>query len=399
LLAGALVLLTHAAVRHTVDRGTAHFTVLLMAVSPWLWFMSGEFMPHPLAATCTIASLLAAVRLRGGAGPRWVLVAGFSLGLLATVRPLDAALAALLVCACLVAPGAPRRLVALVASGVLAMAIAAVVLPYNHALTGRATYTPQMLWTDRRWGPGTDRLGFGGDIGIREWSNIDPLPGHGVADVLVNLNRNLAITQAELLGWCVGSLLLFVVGLALRPPRGNTAPWRSLVGLFVGGYCLYWFSGGPDLGARYWYPALPGFAVLSVLGATALCRVWQHPRSGAAVLRSAIVLTLAALVSVVPARAVTKFHGYRLIGSDVAALVRSEGIRNSVVFLRTPQRSRYQAAFHLNSVPLGDDNVFARDAGAASRAAVLRAFPGRTVWVLEADSLSGVLRVAARPDA
>src|SRR5262249_11391732 len=130
----------------------------------------------------------------------------------------------------------------------------------------------QQLWTDRAWGPGVDRLGFGRDIGIRAWPNIDPLPGHGLPDVILNLNKNLFQTNVDLFGWGCGSLLL-VLGFALSG-RLRTADRfvLALAAAFPVGYSAYWFSGGPDHGARYWFAMLVPLVWLTARGWHAILR-------------------------------------------------------------------------------------------------------------------------------
>src|SRR6266545_1669429 len=59
ILGGVLILLGHALVRRRCDRGTANVTVLLLAVSPWLIFMSAEFMAHPLTGVLVLLAALA----------------------------------------------------------------------------------------------------------------------------------------------------------------------------------------------------------------------------------------------------------------------------------------------------------------------------------------------------
>lgn len=398
-LAGVTVLVAHRLVGSLADRGTANTAILLLAASPWMLFMSGEYMPHPLALCCALLAFLAAVRLREGASIAWTVPAGASLGLLALVRPLDAALAAVLVTLLLAvsAEGRTRISAVPIIAGLSAL-VAAVVVPYNRLLTGSSRYTPQMMWTDRRWGPGLDRIGFGSDIGIRAWPNIDPLPGHGAADVVLNLNKNLFITQLDLFGWSFGSLLLCVVALAIARRDALRSPWWWMVGLFVVGYSAYWFSGGPDLGARYWYPAIVGFTVLTVAGAVALARGWARPRGARGVAAVVALASVAALLTNVPSMAVGKYYRYRGVGGDVRALADSAGIHDALVFVRTSDRPRYQSAFNLNPVPLdAPGNIYAVDAGPASRARVVQRLPDRPVWLIATDSVTEVFHVLAGP--
>ncbi|MEP7344903.1 MAG: hypothetical protein ABI877_06545 [Gemmatimonadaceae bacterium] len=386
LIAGATVRIAHGVVRRMTDRGTANVTTALLVLSPWLLFMSGEFMPHPLAALLSVIALYGCERMsRERWIDRWLVVAGGSLGALALVRPLDAALMATLLVARIFTTSRvwQHAVTRIAVVGAVSALLAAIVLPYNKALTGSATYTPQMMWTDRRWGVGTDRLGFGPDIGIRAWDNIDPLPGHALPDVVMNLNKNLFVTQTDLLGWGIGSLALVLLLIVWKRSEDRRAIWLGYFTLFVAGYSAYWFSGGPDLGARYWYPALLSLVVLTVLGARRLASAWPLPNAGFRLGVTVLVLSLGAWVAFVPSQGIRKYHGYRGITGRIRFLADSARLDGALVFVRSPDREDYQQAFSLNSIPLDRSaNVYAADAGAASREAVRARFPQRPVWVI-----------------
>ncbi len=392
-LAGLLVLLGHAWVRHRWDRGTANVTVLLLTVSPWLTFMSAEFMSHPLTGVLVLLALLAFDRA-AGRGPdwaRWAILAGLAAGALMLTRPMDAALMmAALGLTILIERRVFRAWPAIATAGLTAAAVAALVFPYNQAVTGRADYPPHLAWSDYRWGPGVDRLGFGPEIGIRAWPNLDPVPGHGVVDVILNANKNLFMTNIELFGWAAGSLV--VIGLALglaRWSRGDV-PILALPATFILGYSAYWFSGGPDLGARYWYPLLVPLAVLTARGAQMLSAT-LHPggtqsHAGARIGALLLAASLSASVATLPWRAVTKHYRYRGIGGEVRALAASHRFEHALVFVRAANRQQYQSAFNLNP-PTFDDGqtIYAQDVGPAHRAVVVGRFADRPVWVIGRD--------------
>ena len=389
LLAGLLVVLAHAWIRLRVDRGTANATVLLLALSPWLIFMSAEFMGQPLSAVLVVLALLAFDRAsrRERRWPAWAGVAGLAAGALMLTRPMDAVLT---VAALGVTAAVDRRLhrawPAVLIAGVLTAGLAGLMFPYSRAVTGRADYPPHLAWSDYRWGPGVDRLGFGPDVGIRAWPNLDPLPGHGPADVILNTNKNLFMTNVDLFGWAAGSLLLVWIAMGLARWRRADAPVLALVLMFVAGYNVYWFSGGPDLGARYWYPLVVPFAALSARGAQMLAERIRSPVSFSGGARVALVLALASLVAgstMIPWRAATKHYRYRGVTGEIRALAAEHGFEGALVFVRSPNRRDYQSAFSLNPPTLERaGTIYAFDAGPPSRAAVVRRFGDRPVWVI-----------------
>jgi hypothetical protein len=388
-LGGLLLVAGHALLRHVYDRGTANVAVLLLAFSPWLVFMSGELMPHPLTALLATLAMLSFERAtgRGAQTSRWAIAAGLTMGLLALTRTFDAALVAAGVGLAALLDGRLRRAIPAAALAALVAApVASTAFAYNRAVTGQATYPPHLAWSDRHWGPGVDRLGFGPDVGIRAWPNLDPLPGHGVADAILNANKNAFMSNVELFGWGFGSLAFVALLLAL----GRWGADRGMIafcGVFVLGYSTYWFSGGPDLGARYWYPLIVPLAGLTVRGAQALtARLTQsgrlsHPgaRVGSVLLAASVVAAL----TMMPWRAASKYYRYRGVGGQVRALAVSHGFDGALVFVRSQDPEDYQSAFVLNPPTLDDAaTIYARDVGPQHSAAVVAHFPDRVVWLI-----------------
>jgi hypothetical protein len=389
LLAGVAILLAHRLLLRLHGLAFANLATVLLAVSPWLLFTSASMMGHPLALVLALLVLLALAEGRPGQ-PGRALIAGLALGLLAITRPLDAAIVGLTAGLWIAARNLDGHDVvhairstalALVPLALAAAAVTCLGLAYNHALTGDALYTPQMMWTDRAWGPGTDRYGFGHDIGIRAWPGIDPLPGHGPADVVLNLNKNIVTAGTDLFGWAGGSLILVFLAFTLSDRLRAYRLEITLLITCIAAYSGYWFAGGPDLGPRYWYVAIPAFAALSIAGALALAR-WtrQGPRIAAAF----ALASIAALLVFVPWRAATRYYRYRDIGNEILTLERTHDWDNALVFVRAEGREGYQAAFNALDPRLEPGHaVYARDTGdAQSRAAVLRRFSDRVVWII-----------------
>jgi hypothetical protein len=351
--------------------------------------MSGEMMGHPLALVLALLVLVALEHGRPGR-PAASLLAGLALGLLAVTRPLDAAIMGFAAGLWIALDHLRNRTTAdalrltaitLGPLGLAAAAATAIGFAYNHALTGDPFYTPQMMWTDRAWGAGVDRYGFGPDIGIRAWPGIDPLPGHGPADVVLNLNKNMHAAGADLFGWAGGSLILIFLAFVLP---GRLREFRLEIALLftcIIGYSGYWFAGGPDLGPRYWYIAILAFIVLSLAGARALARSTGH---GARIGGAIALASAAALLVFLPWRAATKYYRYRDIGSEVRQLQRNHDWDNALVFIRGGGREALQAAFNFLDPRLEPGRpVFARDTGdPASNAAIFRRFPDRDVWIV-----------------
>lgn len=405
LLGGAATILGYRLFLTMYDRRTARLATLLFASSPWMLFLSMSFMTHQLALVLALAAILGVARARASGSSWSAFAGGLATGAVSLVRPLEGlAVAALAGLWSLGARGRRFRFApsaALVAGSVL---VGAAVLPYNALLTGSARTFPIMAYTDTHFAPGANAMGFGANRGLG-WSGLDPFPGHGWRDVVVNALLNGAQVNVELLGWPFSAALVVGLLFALRSSRVTRADWYNVAAIVVvvGLHAFYWFSGGPDFGARYWYllivpgVALAARAILSLDGAldegreTRVAESW--PTAGA------LVLVAFALLVYVPWRAAGKYHHYRGMRADVRALAAEHRFGDALVLVRGRRFPDYASAAVYNPVDLrGPSTIYAWDATPALRSQLLEAYAGRRVWILDGPSLTGRgFEVAAGP--
>lgn len=402
LLGAVAILLAHALVLRLFGRATANATVILLAVSPWLLATSSEMMAHAAALVWVLVALLAIDCQRGRRAGIWSLVAGVSLGALYVTRPFDAALLGTAAALWGWGLGGKRlSLGSLAVIAIVSLGIASTLFTYNAELTGSAGLPPFKQWSLGLFGPGVEVFGFGPKVGPPLWRNMDPLPGHGLADVVLNANKNFFLMSFELFGWATGSLILAVLACLLGPWRRADAIMFGVPLIVIVGHSFYWAPGGPDLGARYWYLIIVPLVVLTVRGAQMLALRLKDAgppnRAGARIAAAVFLASTAGFVCVMPWRSVTKYHRYRDIGNDVRGLARENNWDRVLVFLRSAERADYQAVFNFNDPPIGSEGpVFALDAGPEHRAAVVRHFADRPIWIIgrRSDGREGLVVIA-----
>jgi hypothetical protein len=351
----------------------ANIATILLATSPWFLFLGGSIMTHMLTLFCLLGSMVLVF-----GEYRRPLAAGLLLGWLFTVRPLDGILAGVLILTTLLwtrrvnLRGALGFCIGCVLTGSL-------LLLFNHALMGSFTTTPINDYIDRLWYPGANRLGFGSTVGNPDggWGLLDPISGHGWRDVLLNLNQNTYNLNFEFMGCGAGSLLLLmshaVWGRWSRRDRMALGAVVAIAGL----YSLYWFSGGPDFGARYWFLMLPSLLWLSARGIETLCQRTGQPSRIHGALLISIVATLFLFV---PWRCVTRYHDYRGVNSDIQEALDAGQFGNAVVLIDDKKHSGslYRSAFFLNHPSLPPEHpIFVRDLGPESQTRLKEAFPNR----------------------
>jgi len=265
-LAALSVWLTYRLGTRLAGQGVGLLAAFLLLLSPMFLMLSSGLMSHGLSLALAMGFTLSwwdifSVDGAGGRMPRGlpIAVAGTSLGLLGLTRPLTAAGVFLpfMVHAALRGwrgPAGARK--ALLAVGLLALAIAVLLPLWQWALTGNPLLNPYRLWWPY------DRLGFGPGVGVTEG-------GHDLEYAWINTRFSLRAGQHDLFGWPYLSWLFIPAGLwSARRKPGAWILFGIAAGLVLV-YSAYWI-GSWLFGPRYYYEALPGLAVLSAAGISSL---------------------------------------------------------------------------------------------------------------------------------
>jgi hypothetical protein len=391
------VLLAFLLLHAVYDRRSARLGVLLLAVSPWFLFMGMNFMTHTFTLTCALAAAVAVARLRAGRSIGWAAAGGLAIGVMGSIRPLEGLTVAVLLGLWSLGgwPWSASRFARTAALAAMSIVAGALTLPYNTALAGDPLTFPLMAYTDSVYGAGTNALGFGANRGLG-WPGLDPFMGHGAIDVLVNANLNAHGVNIELFGWAIGSLLPIAL-LVLSRRLSRADGWMlAVVAAIVGVHSFYWFSGGPDFGARYWYMILVPCVALTarafvvageLLDERAAPDVrWGGPRA----LVAAGALALAALVAFVPWRAIDKYYHYRNMRPDVRRIAEERDFGRSLVLVRGRRHPDYASAAIYNPLDLrGDGPVYIWDRDPAITRRALEAYADRPVWILDGPTRTG----------
>ena len=383
LLAGLSVLMAYDIAHRKVGRDQADLVALMMASSPWLLAGAASMMPHTLTLALMLFAWWMILRApsHGARGTRRLLLAGLAMGWLFATRPLDGLLIAVMTGLWVaLGPGGTARRALPYTLGFVA--VAALLLAYNAAITGSPLTLPLSQYLNTHWAPGANAYGFGHDIGPPEGLGaLDLWFGHSPTEAAVNVLNMLASLQLELLGWSVGSLaLIYAYFLWQRPMRRFDAAMMALIAAVILAYALYWYADSFYLGPRFWYVAAFPLLYLSARGYDAL-RTLFPGRNEEGPIRIDSILGLCCLFGLLvftPWRGVVKYNGYNAFNSAVQQAAETGEFGNSVVLVDWDGDPG--AVFYLNDPWLGGDGpVFLRDTGTVDAKALEAAFPGRTV--------------------
>ncbi len=393
-LAGLNVLLIYILFQEIYDRRTARVAVVLLCTSPWYVFMGMNFMAHTSTLMCALAATLALSRARRTGKALWAWLGGAATGMASLIRPLDGLAMAGLLGLWTIGVGG-QRLKATSTLGLVlgAIAVGAVVFPYNNWLTGDAMASPLMSYYDEYYGRKTNAVGFGPERGLG-WA-LDAFPGHSPIEALINASLNIFSVNTELFGWSTGSLIIIALLLSLGTMRRNDHLMLAVVTAVVCLYSFYWFNGGPDFGARYWYLILVPLVALTTRGVRLLERMVETKQTaffdyiGTRVIVAILSLCIFTLLNYFPWRAIDKYHHYLRMRPDIRYLAKEHGFGKSLVFIRGDSHPDYASAWVYNPLdPYADAPVYAWDRNPQVRAQVLKAYLNRPVWIVNGPSIT-----------
>jgi len=393
LLAGLNVLLIYYLLWELYDRRTARVGVFLLCISPWYIFMAMNFMTHTFTLTCALVATVGIIQARKTGKARWGWLAGLMVGVVSLTRPLEGLVLAGLLGLWAIGVGGRRLKVTTIMAFVLGtIFVGATILPYNKLLTGSQTVFPLNAYIDKHYGPGRNDFGFGPNRGLG-WG-LQPFPGHSPLGALINANLNIFSLNIELFGWSTGSLLLILLLVFAGMKHRSDYLMVSVIASFFGAHIFYWFSGGPDFGARYWYLMLVPCIALAVGGIRFIEKTFESGSGGSSdqstrIMVAVLSMCIFTLVNYFPWRAIDKYHHYLRMRPDIRYLAKDYGFGKSLVLIRGDWHPDYESAAAYNPLDLHTDApVYAWDRNPEARAQLLSAYSDRQVWIVDGPSLT-----------
>lgn len=261
ILAGLSIWLNYRLGQKIFNERIALLSSFLLLTSPFFQLNSGALLSHPFSLLLTLTLTLSWFDLflikEKSSTPDWIkiLIAGFSLGLLAITRPLTAigvAFPFFIHGIYLLTYQNKNIKINVFIIGILTVSLSSIVFLWQYIFTGNPTQNLYTLW----WS--YDQMGFGNDVGTQPG-------GHNFFWVINNLVLSIIAGNFDLFGWGYFSWLFLPFGLwASRKNRFI----EFLLGIPAGlalAYTFYWIS--QDLyGPRYYYESIIVLCLLTSAG-------------------------------------------------------------------------------------------------------------------------------------
>jgi hypothetical protein len=410
-LLGALtVIVIYRLGRELYDEPTARLATLLASLSPFLVFMSSEFMNHSSALLFTCLFLLffaRTVRERSDTASPAILrakrfceplLAGLSLGMVVLIRPFTALLIAVpfVVAALVILARSPQPAVLPPPAAYRLSPIANWLL----MLAGGAAMTGVLLFYNWLTNGDPFKLGYTAMYGAGHTIGL----GQGAFGETLTLGKALIETNLDLNGlnrflfeFPIPSLLFITLLFAFGPRRRRDLLLLSTVVMLVAGYFFYFWHSTILFGPRWEYESFGALVLLSARGIRAIrnaeCRIRNSaidiPQSALADTRPLghsttwslfILCYLSMFLVAVPALARKYRQGFS-VSSSTLRTVRQAGLSNAVALSRDPEETALG-----NSLTLDGPVVYARDLGPLNPA-LQRQYPGRRFFFAHRDTL------------
>ena len=399
LLGSAEIVVLYLLGRELYDERTGRIAALLGLASPFLLFMSAEYMNHASGLLFLSLFLLFFFRtirpLRDSQARSSLadpLLSGLSLAMALNIRPLSALAVSL--------PVAGYSIYLLVKSRWRTLpAFAALLVPvllglgayglYNYLTTGSPLLSGYEAYGRLQYGHPGWGLGFGAR-GFEDMGVFTPL--RGLVQTGSNLNSlNLSLFfQSPVPG-------LFLVLLLFLTFTRNPADW-VLLAAFVSLPILYFFYWYQDLcfGPRFLYEGVAPILLLSARGFVEFPRFAGRAAGADAETGTRDAVAIAVGLMLVATAAIgfprsLKFYGNRYWGLDdrLYAKVTDRSIGNAIIFvgnIPSDPSDYYGAGFLHNALNFEGPVIYVRHQGVADYT-IMRQFPGRAYYYADLDTL------------
>jgi hypothetical protein len=318
---------------------TARGATVLFVLSPMVLVMAGSQMNHVAALAAAACALWAAANWDFAETSRdqmrFAAATGAALGVLATVRPLDAVLVTIVIGGVQItrAVAHPARWRSIGVQAVAGAVPIALLLWVNASTTG----SPMLFGYDALNGP-AHGLGFHLD------PNGDahtPLRGLTLASGYL-LRLNLFLFE-----WPVPAVLIIAVGLvAIRSPWRWDLALAALMAVFLIGYGAYWFDGF-FAGPRFLFTAIPAFVYFAARAPSIVGKKAPAISKRTAALMIPLCMAVAWFGPWGVSSASSRIALYRdqrtKLKTDVESQARTESVDSALVFVNEGWRGSLQA--------------------------------------------------------
>ncbi|KAA0221967.1 hypothetical protein EDS67_27580 [candidate division KSB1 bacterium] len=357
---------------------TARLTAVLGVLSPFIFFMSSEFMNHASTLFFFVSCVFSFAKAMRNKKIGYALLCGASLGMIIIIRPLTAVALAIpfsLYSLCLLLKRFREHLLLLGAMATMILVFVGITLWFNFMTNG----DPFLFGYIVLYGP--DHMpGFG----HAAWGDAHT-PAIGLRKTLMDLNG----LNKFLFEWPVPSLLfVFVLFASFSRNKWDYLLLMAFISL-TAAYFFYWFHQW-CFGPRFLYESAAALIVLTARGILRLPTLFRKipgvsisTRNVSAATAAFVALcVLIAAIGNIPS--LTRYYGHNFanVNAEILKTVKEKGIKKAIIF--TP--SYYGNVLSANSPLLDTDIIYARDLGEKNHL-LMSAFPDYEYYLADGSNI------------
>ena len=349
-------------------------SAVLGALSPFIFFMSSEFMNHASALFFFTAFMLFFVKTVRTGKIIHAIVAGAALGMILNIRPLTAFALAIPFCgygAFLLVRRFRELWAPLLAIVLTALVFAGILFGFNALTNGDPFLFGYEVLYGAKHNPG---------FGNGPWGEPHtPLKGlHQTLNDLNGLNKFL-------FEWPVPSLIfVFLLFASMTKNKWDYLLLAAFLSL-AAAYFFYWFQEW-RFGPRFLYESSAALILLTARGIQRVPHLLRDVgglsvsvrKVRAATLAFIAVCAVVAFVGNIPALIHQYGNDFGNVNAEVLKAVEGRGIRRAIVFVQ----SNYGSVFTANSPRLDGEIIYARDLGEKNYL-LMKEFPGYAYYLAE----------------
>jgi len=371
--------------REIYDEKTGRIAALLGLFSPFIIFMSSEFMSHGSAIFWLALFVLFFARSVKRGRFYNPLISGTALGMALNGRPMSAfaiCIPFVVYSIILLIRSFRRHVFPLLVMFVTVCAFVGILLLYNYMTTGK----PLLFGYEVRWGPGHNP-GFGHS----GWGQPHT-PSKGLRQNLNNLNA----LNKYLFEWPIPCLFFAFLLFASVTKSGWDYVFISSFWALSIAYFFYWFQDW-CFGPRFMYESSTMIILLTSRGLLSTPKLVNNTfglktppgRVKATVATAVIICTIIGLSFHIRPLVRLYSNSYWSTNASVIKAVKREKITNAVVFVR----SYYGSVLPANSPTFDGEVIYVRDLGVKNRK-MMEYYPDRKHYIADGSKIAEMLMPA-----
>ncbi|MBN1232592.1 MAG: glycosyltransferase family 39 protein [Candidatus Coatesbacteria bacterium] len=314
---------------------TARLAAILAVFSPWFIFMTPSFMSHPSCMLMILIAYFCYFNYKDRNVLLSTLIPGLLTGYAYLIRPLSGIVMGIPLLYLIIKQFKKKTILDLLlflAGPCIALAFT---MYYNYNQTGDPLLFPVSKYTKIYFGHEINSLGFSSESGL--WATYGSY-GHSINKAISNTMHNLRGLNHDLFSWGIPGLLFILIYFIYNKLKETDYVLLAGCLIYVFAYSWYFFYGGTNWSARFYFELVPFIFIFSAAGLFTLLEntLWIDVLKGFNI-RLVKIMLVTGFILILPVSgfALLERHSQNLhgIGDKLYKDLKKNKIDNGLVFV------------------------------------------------------------------